>query len=331
MVFCCGHGNNCYGPPFACQGNKCRRCFFIPVGCNDRFRGKQRPLTQVYVKDRIHDRQGDLTPAEQQVSDALLRDYPVAGLRSVTRLAEAARVSTPTVIRLARKLGFEGFPDMQDALREEAAAQIKRPILKSEGWPKGRGDSPAFRDFAQAVFDNLNRTIERLDPKTFDAVARILSSPRNRLYLSGGRITRSNADYFFNHLQIIRPGVTLMSQSPNVWPQVLLDMNRNTVLIVFDIRRYERDLARLAKLARAREATIVLFTDQWGSPISKLADYTVNAMVEVPSSWDSTLAINLIVEALIAEVQRRRWDAARDRIEALEDIFSATRIFRRGG
>ncbi|MEM7178447.1 MAG: MurR/RpiR family transcriptional regulator [Pseudomonadota bacterium] len=281
------------------------------------------------VKDRIQDCRGDLTRAERQVVDVLLRDYPVTGLQTITALAEASQVSTPTIVRLARKLGFAGFSEMQTALREEAAAQIKQPILKAEGWPGDRKDSPAFRGFTEAVFANINTTIERLDPATFDAVARLLSSPKKRLYLSGGRITRSNADYFFNHLQIIRPGVTLLSQSSNVWPQTILDMNKSAVLIIFDIRRYERELATLAALARDRDAQIVLFTDQWGSPISRIADHVFNAQVEVPSSWDSTVALNLIVEALIAEIQRRRWDASKDRIETLETMFTSTRIFRR--
>lgn len=281
------------------------------------------------VKDLLHDRKADLTPAERLLSDSLLRDYPVAGLQSITRLAEAAGVSTPTVIRLARKLGFDGYPEMQAALREEASAQIKRPILKREGWPRGQRGSPAFHDFAEAVFDNLTHTIERLDPKTFDAVARCLADPERKIVLSGGRITRSNADYFFNHLQIIRPGVTLLSQSPNVWPQFLLDMGPDSVLVIFDIRRYERDLGKLAQLARDKGAVIVLLTDQWGSPISRIADHSFNAAVEVPSSWDSTLAINLIVEALIAEVQAQRWDTSKDRIESLEEMFRATRLFRK--
>lgn len=281
------------------------------------------------VKDRLKDQASALTPAERLLSDVLLRDYPMSGLQSITKLAEAAGVSTPTVIRLARKLGFDGFPEMQGALREEASAQIKKPILKREGWPEGRKDSPAFRNFAEAVFDNLDQTIERLDPATFDAVARALADTRRSIYLLGGRITRSNADYFFNHLQIIRPGVTLLSQSPNVWPQYLIDMGPRSVLVVFDIRRYEADLARLASLAKERGVVIVLFTDQWGSPIAANADHVINALVEVPSSWDSTLAINLIVEALIAAVQTRRLEKARDRIEALEDMFRSTRIFRK--
>ncbi|MEQ9244330.1 MurR/RpiR family transcriptional regulator [Roseovarius indicus] len=281
------------------------------------------------LKDRLKDKASQLTPAERFLSDTLLKDYPMSGLQSITKLADAAGVSTPSVIRLARKLGFDGFPEMQAALREEASAQIKKPILKREGWPEGRKDSPAFRNFAETVFENLDQTIKRLDPATFDALAKALADTQRNVFLLGGRITRSNADYFFNHLQIIRPGVTLLSQSPNVWPQYLIDMGPSSVLVIFDIRRYEADLARLADLAKQRGVVIVLFTDQWGSPISKSADYVINALVEVPSSWDSTLGINLIVEALIAAIQTQRLEKARDRIEALEDMFRSTRIFRK--
>lgn len=281
------------------------------------------------VKEIIQDNTGSLTPAERQLADVLLRDYPIAGLQSITKLAAVANVSTPTVIRMARKLGFDGFPEFQGALREEASAQIKKPIRKRDGWLTKRSDSPAFRDFAEAVFDNLQHTIERLDPATFNAVAEILADPSRAVYLTGGRITRSNADYLFNHLQIIRPNVTLLAQSPNVWPQYLLDMNETSVLILFDIRRYESELAKLARLAREQGTTIILFTDQWGSPVSKIANHTFNAMVEVPSSWDSTIAINLISEALIADVQSRDWEESRERIEKLEEIFRSTRIFRK--
>ena len=280
------------------------------------------------VKEIIQDRTATLTPAERQLADILLRDYPIAGLQSVTKFAGAAGVSTPTAIRMARKLGFDGFPEFQAALREEASAQMKTPTRKREDW-LGASSSPLLREFAQAVFDNLERTMQRLDDATFDAVAQVLSDPARPVFLSGGRITRSNADSLFNHLQIMRPNVTLLGQSPNVWPQYLLDMDASAVLVLFDIRRYEADLARLARLAHDRGATIVLFTDQWGSPVSSIARHVFNAMVEVPSSWDSTISINLIIEALIAEVQSRRWDATRERIEALEEMFRSTRIFRK--
>lgn len=281
------------------------------------------------VKDRLYDQAGALTPAERQLTSVLMRDYPVGGLQSITKIADAAGVSTPTVIRLARKLGFDGFPELQGAMRDEASAQFKTPIAKRDGWGDAKPVSAAFKAFAEAVFDNLSRTIDRLAPGDLDAISAVLADRQRPVFLSGGRITRSNADYFYNHLQIIRPAVTLLGASPNVWPQYILDMDRSAVLILFDIRRYESDLERLAELAKEREAEIILFTDQWGSPISRLADHVVNAMIEVPSSWDSTLAINLVIEALIAEVQSRVSESASGRIEALEEMFRTTRIFRK--
>jgi DNA-binding MurR/RpiR family transcriptional regulator len=240
-------------------------------------------------------------------------------------------VSTPTVIRLARKLGFDGFPDLQKALREEVSASIRKPMAKHDGWVARASTQHILNEFAQSLSQNLQDTLERLDSKDFDKVAALLADPARPLFLAGGRITRSNADYFFNHLQIIRPGVTLLSQSPNVWPQYLLDMDSTAVLILFDIRRYEKHILKLGELARAKGAAIVLFTDQWGSPAASIATHTFRAHIEAPSAWDSTIVIMYLVEALIAEVQRRNQDRSRSRIEELEAMFSVTRLFRNPG
>jgi DNA-binding MurR/RpiR family transcriptional regulator len=280
------------------------------------------------VKQLIQDNTDTLTQSERQLASVLLQDYPMGGLQSITKLAASAKVSTPTVIRMARKLGFDGFPALQDALREEVAAQIKKPISKRDAWMADAStEHPLFR-FADAVASNLRYTLDRIDTAKFDAVAQILADTSCHIYVAGGRITRSTADYLFNHLQIIRPKVTQLGNSSNIWPQYLLDMDDRSVLVLFDIRRYESDLEKLASLASARGCKVVLFTDQWGSPVARTADYTFNALVEAPSSWDSTMAIVLITEALIAEVQNARWEESKERIEELEAMFSSTKLFR---
>lgn len=280
------------------------------------------------VKDLLKERQADLTAAERKLSAILLDASLVTGLQSITRLAESAQVSSPTIIRLARKLGFDGFPDLQDAIREEVSARMKQPLAKLDAANRADASDHIVSRFAQSVSDNINRTLDRLDLGEFDQVASLLSDPRRHLYLLGGRITRSNAHYFFNHLQIIRPRVHLLESSPSVWPQSLLDMNTQSTLIVFDIRRYEKELEKLARLAAGQGANIVLFTDAWGSPIEKHAAHCFRSMVEAPSSWDSTLAINFLIEALVAEIQRLSSDKSADRISALEQMIGETRVFR---
>ena len=84
---------------------------------------------------------GVLTPAEKQLAAHLRRNYPVAGLASITRLGRAAGVSSPTVVRLVQKLSFRGYPEFQAALREELAAQLGSdvPFALTGGTALGTG------------------------------------------------------------------------------------------------------------------------------------------------------------------------------------------------
>ena len=61
----------------------------------------------VLVGDLLEQHKAELTPAERRLVPFLKSDSLVIELQSITKLADAAEVSTPTVIRLARKLGFE--------------------------------------------------------------------------------------------------------------------------------------------------------------------------------------------------------------------------------
>lgn len=280
------------------------------------------------IRDLIRERQAELTASERRLTALLLDESLVAGLQSITKLAEHAEVSTPTIVRLARKLGFSGFPDLQDAIRGEIAARMKEPLAKLDPDLGADRKDHIISRFAQALARNINATIDRLDTEEFDTVVRLLSDPKRRISVLGGRISRSNAHYFFNHLQIIRPGVTLMDSSPSVWPQALLDIDERSVLVVFDIRRYEKELERLSAQVAAQGGSVVLFTDQWGSPIERHAAHCFRTMVEVPSSWDSTLAINFLLETLVAAIQAA-CDST-ERLRALENIIGESRIFRGG-
>ena len=68
-------------------------------------------MSQPSIEDHMRAALPDLTRAERQLATHILRHYPVAALGSITALAKAADVSTPTVVRLVQKLGFKGYPD----------------------------------------------------------------------------------------------------------------------------------------------------------------------------------------------------------------------------
>ena len=68
-----------------------------------------------------------LPRAERRMAMALLRQYPVAGLETVARLAEAAETSGPTVLRLVTRLGYHGFPSFQQALLDARRTGQRHP------------------------------------------------------------------------------------------------------------------------------------------------------------------------------------------------------------
>ena len=277
----------------------------------------------------IRGRFNSLTRAERQLANSLLENYPVSGLGSVTTVAEAADVSTPTVVRLVKKLGYKGFPEFQATLRAELEATISNPITKHDRWAASAPDTHMLNRFADAVMTNLQQSLNQIDIKVFDAVVRLLADRKRAIHIVGGRITRSLADYLFTHLQVMREATHLVASSSNTWPHNVLNMSRGDVLVVFDIRRYEHTLLNMSELARARGVTVVLFTDQWGSPVAKHAQHVINARIEAPSAWDSSAVTLIVIEAMIAAVQASTWDQTRRRIKTLENLFDQSGQFKK--
>ena len=76
---------------------------------------------------------GDLTPAERRAATHILSHFPMSALGSITALAEAAEVSSPTIMRLVRKLGYLGWSDYQAALKLEVERLLVAPLSLPEG------------------------------------------------------------------------------------------------------------------------------------------------------------------------------------------------------
>ncbi|MBH1974003.1 MAG: MurR/RpiR family transcriptional regulator, partial [Rhodobacteraceae bacterium] len=270
-----------------------------------------------------------LTRAERQLATHVLSHYPVSALGSITLLAKAAEVSTPTVVRLAQKLGYKGYPDLQNALRGEVEAMLESPLAKHDRWAGGVPDTHMLNRFADAVMANLQSTLGQIDHAEFDAAAVLLADPGRQIFAMGGRITHALADYFTSLMKVVRTDVTLLSNNSTTWPPTLLDMRPGDVLLVFDIRRYENAVLQLAEMAKEQGAEIILITDRWVSPAATHARHTLACHIEAPSAWDSNVSLMVLVETLLASVQDLTWDVTEGRMKRLEHLYDRTRFFRR--
>lgn len=272
------------------------------------------------VVDQLRSSLGSFPATERRVALRLLGDYPMAGLSSASELARTVGVSAPTVLRLIARLGYGSYAEFQSQLRDELAAQLSSPLSKV---PVDAGMAPpadSWRAFAEAVIANVRETFEHLASAEIEQITRLLADTRLRVHLVGGRFTDALARYLSVQLRVLRPGVNHLQDQEANWLDQLLDMGARDVLVMFDIRRYQPSLLRLAERAAARGTRVVLITDQWLSPISRVARHVLPARVSVPSVWDSNAALMVIAEALLAAVTRQLGAGSRARIADLEKL-----------
>ena len=273
------------------------------------------------IAEHVRASAGRLTAQERKAAQALLMNYPTAGLAPVAEFAERAGVSAPTVLRFVAKLGFLGYPDFQRQLREELEAQLASPLAKPAHKARPRSPQRPFIDpFAEAAVANLQGTFRNLREDDFSAIVDLLCDRRRSVHLIGGRFTDALARYLAAHLSLVRPDVRHVPSGIGVWRDRLLDIKRRDVLVVFDIRRYQEDVVAFARDAAARGPEIVLVTDQWISPISRQAKHVLACRVAAPSRWDSSVVLLAVVEALTAAATDRLGEFARKRIEELERL-----------
>jgi len=281
------------------------------------------------IEEQIRASFDAMTKTERQVASHLMRHYPVAALGSVTQLAKAAEVSSPTVIRLVQKMGFKGYPYFQSAVRAEVEERLVSPLTKHDRWAGGVPDTHILNRFADAVLGNLQATLSQIDHAEFDAVAALMADPSRQIFATGGRITLAMAEYFVTHMKVIRPNVSLMSAVSNAWPPRMLDLKAGDVLLAFDIRRYENNVLQLVEMAAEQGAEVVVITDPWVSPAAAHARYRFSAQIEVPSAWDSTVALQVLIETLMASVQSLTWEETSARMERLEALYARSKFFRK--
>ena len=267
-----------------------------------------------------------LTPSEEKIVRLLLTDYPTSGLGTASSLARRAGVSDPTVVRLVVKLGYEGFPDFQAKLLAEVEARLHSPLLMMEAKRQSGSSDSAVLAYLDSVTAALQKAAAATPVQTYERAARLLMEAKGEIVLVGGRFSRHIAGMLTGYLGQFRSGVRdLGVLSPQTF-DTLADLGRRDVLVVFDYRRYQLDVMAYASQAAALDVRILLFTDQWLSPISDLAEVTIVSPLEVASPYDTLAPAIAQMEALTAHIVSTLGDDARARIERIENVRHANAV-----
>jgi DNA-binding MurR/RpiR family transcriptional regulator len=287
------------------------------------------PAGRVPLREEIFRRMDELTPAERKVARALLARYPGAGLASTAALAAAAGTSKPTVLRLLARLGFGGYPDFQERLRSEVTQSMSAsPLSRAQGRRAVAPDDDSV--FLRAVRQRarlVTALADTVPPGEIERAVALLAGRPRHVVVCGGYFSRLIARMLAMQLDQLIPNTEYAEEPLGADVGKYLRAGRDSVAIVFDLRRHELAAKEVVAMAKSRGATVLLITDESLSPAAEEADVVLPVAVDgVP--FDSFAALVVLAESLVDAVFDRVGEAAIERMTDWERSVHIYRSFR---
>lgn len=281
----------------------------------------------ILMKDEIFARMDELSAAMKKVARVLLADYPSAGLVSASSLASLAGTSTPTVLRLVERLGLGSYPEFQKVLRDEITHQTNSPVARASHSAVDRDESSFFETAARDRMALIERMLASVPPTEFERVVTLLASAPRHVLISGGYFSKQSAQTLALQLEQIIPHVEYADDPLGHDTLKYLELRRDSVVIVIDLRRYELSSKQVSTMAKKQGATVIVITDEELSPCAEDADLVLPIPVGgIP--FDSFAALVALAECLVEAVFHRVGKKALERMTQWENTVQINRTFR---
>jgi DNA-binding MurR/RpiR family transcriptional regulator len=283
------------------------------------------------LRDEIFRRMDELTPAERKVARTLLARYPAAGLESTAALAAAAGTSKPTVLRLLARLGFGGYPDFQGRLRAEVTRSMSAsPLSRAQASRAAPSDDSVFLRAVQRRARLVTRLQETVPPGEIEQAVSLLAGRPKHVVISGGYFSRLIARMLAMQLDQLIPNVDYADEPLGADIGKYLRAGRDSVAIVFDLRRHELAAKEVVSMAKTRGASVILITDELLSPSAGEADVVLPVAVDgIP--FDSFAALLVLTESLVDAIFHGVGEAAIERMADWERWVHIDRALRADG
>lgn len=272
------------------------------------------------VGDRIAEQRTSLTPGERLVAEVVLDDPQAVAFGTVAEVAGRAGTSGPTVLRLASRLGYDGFVTLQKAVQDELGRKL-RPAAERI---RQRPVADALRRTLDIEVENVHATLEAADGEAYARSVRSLARRTGRAFVLSGDATYGVAHVFASELSLLRPGVELVHGSPIGVARSLADAAPTDVGIVIDLTRYERWVVEATKGLARRDVALVAVTDSLLSPIAAPAGRTFVVSADGAGPFDSHVGTLAILNALVTGVAARLRHSATDRLDRVEDAWRSS-------
>ncbi len=265
----------------------------------------------------IRARFDEFSRSQKDVGQYIVDHLDEASFHTAEELARRANTSSSTVVRFAQALGFEGFPELQAAARDEY-----RRVREGEGNAVDLANPPLFpidqTEFEAALAAdhvNVEETAKRVDRDEIDAAVELISRAE-RIVLCGTDQMAFFASYLRHLLMLLDLRCEVVASPSQEGLAKLGRIDEQTVLVGFSAGRPHPLVVRAMKLARNRRAATVAIADATLSEVAKLGDHRLFYSSNSPAYVRSHVALLSLVQALAYGIYALDEPAYADRIKA---------------
>lgn len=262
---------------------------------------------RVALQARISAAMPSLSPAEARVGRLVIEMPETVIYQSVNEVAEAVEVSTASVVRCAKQLGFRGFHELKVALARDLAMADR--LGEDDDGDRGSVLARVTAEVAASVRDAGALVSEEAFAEAVDA----LLEARRIIFVGIGASALLAQDAAFR-----MRGIGLQTEAPgdaHVQHAVARLLSPADVCVAVSHTGSAREVLAAARAARAAGARTIALTSYVPSPLTAIADIVLVTGVRDLRWRIEAMAGRIghmaIVEALIVAVAEREPERAK--------------------
>jgi DNA-binding MurR/RpiR family transcriptional regulator len=254
-----------------------------------------------YIRARFD----EFSRSQKDVAQYIVDHLDEAAFQTAEELARRANTSSSTVVRFSQALGFEGFPELQQAARDEYR---RRPPGLAEtitaAAPLFSLDHTEFEAALAADHVNVEDTAHKLSRSDVEAAIDAIVSAE-KVLIAGTDQMAFFASYLRHLLMLLDLRAEIVASPSQEALGRLSRIDDQTLVIGLSAGRPHPLITRTMKLARHRKAPTLAITDATLSEVARLARIRLYYSSNTPAFVRSHTALLSLIQALAYGVYAR--------------------------
>ena len=269
-----------------------------------------------------------LSKSHRRIAEYILQHYDKAVFMTAAKLGEMVNVSESTVVRFAVALGYEGYPELQQALQE----LVRHRLTATQRFEMSSDISQeeVLSTVLKADMQNIRSTIDGIDNAAFLRAVQVISGAR-RIYILGLRSAAPLAQFAGYYLHYIFDDVRVVAAGSTDVFEAISRIEASDVLLGISFPRYSSCTIEAMSFARSRHAQVIGLTDGPMSPLHEVADICLSMRTDMASFVDSMAAPMSVINALIVALGIQNREALNARFKQLEEVWDAYSVYMNEG